>query len=151
VARTETRAAVDALTEVGACWRRAYQAWQQALEQRDRVISRAERRVLRATGGLGLGKWEAACQRRRINTMEEASIVARAVRARPEVRLAVEEADRLRAVEDEAVLAARLWLTEATKQMLGYGTIGRQITGLTPAELHQLARRPPPNTPVTTD
>jgi hypothetical protein len=151
VARTETWAAVDALTEAGACWQRAYQTWQQALEHRDRVISRAERRVLRATGGLGLREWEVACRRRRINTGDEASIVARAVRARPEVRLAVEDADRLRAVEDGAVLAARLALAEATKQMVGYGTIGRQLTGLTSAELRQLARRPPTNNPVTTD
>jgi len=151
VARTATLAAVDALTEAGACWQQAYQAWQQALEHRDRVISRAERRVLRATGGLGLRKWEAAGRRRRINTKEEASMVARAVRARLDVRLAVEDADRLRAAEDEAVLAARLGLTEATKQMLGYGTIGRQLTGLTSAELRQLARRPPTNSPVKTD
>jgi hypothetical protein len=151
VERTETWAAVDALTGAGACWQRAYQAWQQALEHRDRVISRAERRVLRATGGLGLSKWEAACRRGHINTREEASIVARAVRARPQVRLAVEEADRLRAVEDEAVLAARLGLTEATKQVLGYGSIGRQLTGLTSAELRRLARRPFTSTGVTTD
>ena len=151
MARTQTWAAVDALTEAGAGWQRAYQAWQQALEHRDRVISRAERRVLRATGGLGLRKWEAAGRRRRINTKEEASMVARAVRARLDVRLAVEDADRLRAAEDEAVLAARLGLTEATKQMLGYGTIGRQLTGLTSAELRQLARRPPTNSPVKTD
>jgi len=76
--------------------------------------------------------------------------VARAVRARPEVRMAVEEADRRRATEDEAVLAARLKLAEATKQMLGYGSVGRQLTGLTSAELHRLARRPPADIPVPT-
>jgi hypothetical protein len=151
VPRTETLAAVDALTEAGDCWQRAYRVWQQAVEHRDRVISRSERRVLRATGGLGLRQWEGACRRRRINTREEASIVARAIRTRPEVRMAVEEADRRRATEDEAVLAARLKLAEATKQMLGYGSVGRQLTGLTSAELRQLARRPPTDTPVPTD
>lgn len=135
MARPGTLAAVDALTEAGDCWQRAYRTWQQAVERRDRVISRYERRVFRATGGLGLRQWEAACRRRRINTGVEASIVARAVRARPEVRVAVEEADRLRATEEEAVLAARLKLAEATKQVLGYGGIGRQLTGLTSADL----------------
>ena len=77
--------------------------------------------------------------------------MARAVRARPEVRMAVEEADRRRATEDEAVLAARLKLAVATKHVLGYGSIGRQLTDLSSAELHQLARRPPTNTPVATD
>jgi hypothetical protein len=151
VARTETLAAVDALNEVGACWQRAYQAWQQALEHRDRVIARSERRVLRATGGLGWREWEAACRRRRIHTMAEASIVARAVRARREVRAVLEDADRLRAVEDEAVRACRLGLAEATREILGYGSVGRRITGLTSAELHRLARRQPTSTPVTTD
>jgi hypothetical protein len=148
VARTETLAAVETLTEAGACWQLAYQTWQQAVEHRDGVISRSERRVLRATGGLGVRQWEAACRRHRINTKAEASIVARAVRARPEVRMAVEGADRRRATENEAVLAARLKLAEATKQMLGYGRVGRQLTGLTSAELRQLARRPPTDTAV---
>jgi hypothetical protein len=40
-----------------------------------------------------------------MNTREEASIVARAVRAGPELRATVEEADGLRAAEDWAVLA----------------------------------------------
>ena len=140
VARTETLAAVDALTEAGDCWQRAYRTWQQAVEHRDRVISRSERRVVRAAGGLVVRQWEAASRRRHINTRAEASIVARAVRARPEVRMAVEEADRRRAREDEAILAARLKLADATKRVLGYGGIGRQLTGLTSAELHQLAR-----------
>ena len=131
---------VDALTEAGDCWQRAYRTWQQAVEHRDRVISRSERRVVRAAGGLVVRQWEAASRRRHINTRAEASIVARAVRARPEVRMAVEEADRRRAREDEAILAARLKLADATKRVLGYGGIGRQLTGLTSAELHQLAR-----------
>jgi hypothetical protein len=79
----------DALTEAADCWQRDYGAWQLALEHRRRVISRAERRVVRATGGLGRRKWETACRRRRINTRAEASIRARAVRARPEVRATV--------------------------------------------------------------
>jgi hypothetical protein len=40
-----------------------------------------------------------------------------------------------------------LELTEATKQVLGHGRIGQQLTGMTLAELHRLARRPR-NTPA---
>jgi hypothetical protein len=57
--------------------------------------------------------------------------------------VAVEEAERRRLDEDRTVLAARLTLAEATKQVLAYGTAGRQLTGLTSAELDDLARRPP--------
>jgi hypothetical protein len=35
-----------------------------------------------------------------------------------------------------------LELAEATKQVLGYGRLGQQLTGMTSAELHGLARRP---------
>jgi hypothetical protein len=149
VARTETLAAVDALTQAGDCWQRAYRMWQKAVEHRGRVAARADHRVVRATGGLGLRQWESVCRRRHINTSAEASLVARAVRARPEVRAAIEDAGRLRAVEDEAVLATRLALAEATKQVLQYGSVGRQLTGLASAELQRLVRRPYTDTPVT--
>jgi hypothetical protein len=83
-------AAVGALTEARDLWDRAYRAWSQAVERRDRVISESERRILRATGGLGLDAWEAACRRRRVNTMAEADSVARAVRSRRAAEMAVE-------------------------------------------------------------
>jgi hypothetical protein len=141
-------AAADELIAVGERWQRSYQAWQQAVEHRDEVIERAERQVVRATGGLGQHDWEAARRRRRIKTSAEARLVVRAGSARPEVQSAVEEAQQLQAVEEAAVLAARLELAEATKQVLGYGRLGQQLTGMTLAELHSLARRPR-NTPAT--
>jgi hypothetical protein len=98
--------------------------------------------------GLGLREWEAACRKRRINTRAEATMVARAVRARPQVMVVVAEADRHRAREDEAVLATSLRLAEATKLVLGYGRLGRQLTGLTSAELRQLAGYRPTDTGV---
>jgi hypothetical protein len=138
--------AADELIAAGDCWQRSYQAWQRAVEHRDRVIERAERRVVRATGGLGQRDWEAARRWRRVKTLGEASVVVGAGSARPEVQAAVEEAQ-LQAVEAASVLAARLELTEATKQVLGHGRIGQQLTGMTLAELHRLARRPR-NTPA---
>ena len=140
-------AAADELIAGGERWQRSYQAWQRAVEHRDRVIERAERQVVRATGGLGQRDWEAARRRRRIKTSAEASLVVRAGGARREVQAAVEEAQRLRAVEEAAVLTTRLELAEATKQVLGYGRLGQQLTGMTSAELHGLARRPL-NTPA---
>ncbi len=140
-------AAADELIAVGERWQRSYQAWQRAVEHRDRVIERAERRVVRATGGLGKRDWEVARRRRRIKTSAEASLVVRAGSAQPEVQAAIEEAQQLQAVEEAAVLAARSELAEATKQVLGYGRVGQQLTGMTSAELHGLARRPR-NTPA---
>jgi len=140
-------AAADELIAVGERWQRSYQAWQRAVEHRDRVIEQAERRVVHATGGLGQRDWQAARRRRRIKTSAEASLVVRAGSARPEVEAAIEEAQQLQAVEEAAVLAARLELAEATKQVLGYGRVGQQLTGMTSAELHGLARRPR-NTPA---
>jgi hypothetical protein len=139
--------AADELIAVGERWQRSYQAWQRAVEHRDRVIEQAERRVVRATGGLCLRDWEAAQRLRRIKTSAEASLVVRAGGARPEVQAAVEEAQQLEAIEDAAVLTARLELAEATKQVLGYGRLGQELTGMTSAELHRLARRPR-NTPA---
>ena len=134
--------AADELIAAGDCWQRSYQVWQRAVEHRDRMIKRAERRVVHATGGLGQRDWEAARRLRRIKTSAEASVVVRAGSTRSEVQAAVEEAQQLLAVEAAAVLAARLELAEATKQVLGYGRLGQQLTGMTSAELHGLARRP---------
>ena len=139
--------AADELIAANDCWQCSYQAWQRAVEHRDRVIERAERWIVRATGGLCLRDWEAARRRRRIKTSAQASVVVRAGSARPEVQAVVEEAQRLQAVEEAAVLATRLELAEATKQVLGYGRVGQQLTGMTSAELHGLARRPR-NTPA---
>jgi hypothetical protein len=149
VARTEVLAAVDALTEAGDSWQRAYRLWQKAVEHRDRAVEAHERRIVGVTGGLGLREWEAACRKRRINTRAEATMVARAIRARSQVMVLVAEADRHRAREDEAVLAASLQLAEATNLVLGYGRVGRQLTGLPSAELRRLAGHWPTDAGVT--
>jgi hypothetical protein len=132
----------DVLGEAVDSWRDAYARWCRAVEHRDRVTSACERQIVGATGGLGLGQWEAACCRRRIITAAEARLVARAIRARSAVHAAIENAERLREAEDAAVVAARLELAASTKQLLGYGRIGQQLTGLTSEELRWLARCP---------
>jgi hypothetical protein len=42
--------AADELIAAGDRWKGPYQTWQLAVEHRDRVIDRAERRAIRATG-----------------------------------------------------------------------------------------------------
>ena len=150
VARTEVLAVVDEMGEAADSWQRAHRMWLEAMEHRERLVKRAEVRIVRATGGLTLAEWRAACRRRRINTAGEATMVARAVRARPAVMAKVEEAKRLRLAEDMAVLAARLELAGVTRQMLGYGSVAWQLTGKSSKELRQLARRPRASSSVCT-
>jgi hypothetical protein len=132
----------DELIAAGDRWKRSYEAWQRAVGHRDRVMEQAERRIVGATGGVCLRDWEATCRQRRVKTSGEAGLVVRAVSARLEVDTAVGEAQRLQAVEETAVLATRLELAEATKQVLRYGRLGQQLTGMTSAELFRLTRRP---------
>ena len=139
---TEVIAGVDEIGEAADCWQSAHRVWLEVVEHRDRVVARAEARIVRARGGLTLAEWEAACRRRRINTAVEAAMASRAVRARPAVLAKIEEARRLLVAEDMAVLAARLELARATKQLLGYGSAACQLTGKSSRELRQLARRP---------
>lgn len=142
MARTEVTAA-KVLGEAAARWEAAYRTWQQAIACRDDVVARAERRIVDATGGLGLRRFEQARHRRRIYTTAEALMVARAVRARTAVDAAIAELHRARESADSVVMAARLELADATKHLLRYGSLAETLTGLEPAELRRLARRPP--------
>ena len=80
-------------------WRAAYEGWLSAGRARDGRVKEAERKLVAATGGLGLARSEAACRRQRILTVEDARLRARAVRARPAVEsaLSVREAGGRRA------------------------------------------------------
>ena len=140
--QNEQLAAADELIAAGDRWKRSYREWRRAVGHRDRVLQRAERRVVSTTGGLCLRDWEAARHRRRIMTSRQAIGVVRARRSRVEVRAALEEIRQLHAVEEAAVVAARLEMSEATKNVLRYGRLGHQLTGMTSAELGVLARRP---------
>ncbi len=128
-------------------WQAAYASWQAAVTERELELARADRRVLAATGGLRVAKWRAACQRRRIATVGDARLRARALRARPAVEEALAGRERVVAQSGEMVLVARLALAEASKRLVSYGPLGTQVTGLSVAELRRLARRPARSTP----
>ncbi len=140
------REGVDAAVEVVAVrverWQLALDGWRRATVRRDRLVARAAQDVVRATGGLGVRRWEAACRRRRIHTAADAAVVARAVRARPAVGAAVRTEQRVRATEDAAVTSARVELAAASRAVVELGRLAEQLTGLDSAELAWLARTP---------
>ncbi|MHB8296568.1 MAG: hypothetical protein ACYDH5_18540 [Acidimicrobiales bacterium] len=146
--RDEVSAAVDVVAEDAARFRHAYQRWERAVARRDRLVARAYLRLLRATGGLGYRRWALACRRQSIETVAEAVMVARAIRAGEAVQGALAERDRVRAAEEATVLAARIALAEASKAMARYGRLGEQLSGVTRSELRRLARRPPAAAPI---
>jgi hypothetical protein len=95
-----------------------------------------------ATGGSGVARWRAACRRARILTVQDAKLRARAVRARPVVEAALAERERVAAEGHEAMIAARSVLADASGRLAAYGPLAAVLTGLSPAELRRLARRP---------
>jgi hypothetical protein len=101
-----------------------------------------ERKLLAATGGLSVARFEAVCRRRSVRSVIEAKQKAAAIRARPAVEAAVSERDRRIAAADAAVLSARVVLAEASKIVLGYGTAGPPLVGRRREELRRFARRP---------
>jgi hypothetical protein len=141
--RDEVRKAVEKIADAGEGWRRAYDNWQKAVRERNRLAGRMERRVKEATGGLSVAAFEVACRRRYFHDVKDAKSKAAAIRARPAVTAAVAERDRLLAGADAKVVAARMVLAEESKAMAGYGTVGLDMTGLGAPELRRLARRPP--------
>ncbi|MDA8075087.1 MAG: hypothetical protein M0Z40_07620 [Actinomycetota bacterium] len=123
-------------------WRRAYGAWQRAVEKRDRLAGRTERRIRKATGGLSVARFEVLCRRRRVYTVEDAKRYARAARARPAVETAVAERDRLLADADVKVRAARIALAHASKAVAAYGRTGAAMIRRRATELRCFARLP---------
>ena len=130
------------LAEAARRWREAYQAWQSAMRRREELVSRYDAMVLAATGGLGLVRWRAACQRRRVLTVADAKLRARALRARPAVELAVAERGKVLAEQEAAVAGAREALRSASKELAAFGHLGAAAGGTELAELRRLARRP---------
>jgi hypothetical protein len=136
------RWAPGTLTGDAARWRRAHRAWQQAMERRDRHVARAERRLLAATRGLGYRRWAAACTRKRIYTIAEGLMNARAIRDQPAVEAAHAVLHQARTDGDAAVHTARIELADTSKALLRHGPAGAQAAGISEAELRRLARRP---------
>ncbi|MGH9063102.1 MAG: hypothetical protein ACRDZQ_03515 [Acidimicrobiales bacterium] len=141
--RAEVVAVAEGLVDEADAWRAAYERWQRAVARREREVARAEHRLVAATGGLGPHRWQQACHRRRILTVADARLRARAIRARPAVEAALVEQDRALAEAEAAVAAARRALAVESKLMQNYGALGASLTGLTTAELARLARRVP--------
>lgn len=123
-------------------WWAAYEGWLRAGRVRDLKVKEAERNLVSATGGLGFSRWEVACRRRRIATVDDGRLRARAVRARPAVEAALSACKRVVAKQEAAVLVARSELAKASRQVARYGTVGAMALGLSVGELRRLARDP---------
>ena len=140
--RFEPAAAAERLVEGAARWVDAYRSWEHAVKVGDRVRVRMERKLLGATGGLSVARFEAVCGRRSPRSVAEAQEKASAIRARPVVEVIVAERDLAVTAADATVLAARIVLAEASKVLLGYGTAGPRLVGRSRVELRRLARLP---------
>ncbi len=142
IVREEIRAAAEQLTDAAEHWRLAYDDWQRAIRVRDTVAKRMDRRVTKATGGLSVARFEATCRRRFFHDIGDAKAKARAIRARPAVEAAIAGRDRVVAIEDAKVRAARIALAEASKVLVRYGALGADTIGQSAPELRRLARQP---------
>jgi hypothetical protein len=142
VAGQGAKALAEELATDAEHWRAAYEVWLWAGRVRDRKVTEAERKLVAATGELGLAGWEAVCRRQRIVTVDDGRRRARAVRAIPAVETARSARERVMAEQEAAVIAARSELAKASRQMARYGEVGAAALGLESAELRRLARRP---------
>ena len=140
--QAELEAATKRLVEGAARWEDAYRGWEHAVGVRERVVAGMDRKLLEATGGLSVTRFEAVCRRRSVRSVAEAERKAFAIRARAAVEAAVAERDRAVAAADAAALAARIVLAEVSKDILGYGIAGPRLVGRNRAELRRLARLP---------
>ena len=143
VAGPGAKALAEELADDAEHWRAAYDRWLSAGRARDRKVKEAERRLVAATGGLGLAHWEAACRRRRLVTVDDARLRARAVRARPAVESALCVREAVVVEQAVAVFAARSELAQASRQMARYGVVGAMALGLSVGQLRRLAAGPP--------
>jgi hypothetical protein len=134
--------AAGGLAEAARRWREAYQAWESAMRRREALVSRYDAMVSAATGGLGLVRWGAACRRRRVLTVADAKLRARALRARPTVEVAVAERAKALAEQEVAVAGARDALRRASEELALFGHLGAAAGGTELVELRRLARRP---------
>ena len=130
------------LAETARRWREAYQAWESAVRRQEALVWRYDVKLLAATGGIGLVRWRAACQRRRVLTVADAKLRARALRARPAVDVAVAERAKALAEQEVAVASAREALCTASEELALFGHLGAVAGGTELVELRRLARRP---------
>lgn len=100
-----------------------------AVAHRQRELAAAERRLRRATGGVGTGRVARAAGRRRINTTAEAIRVARALRSGVAAQAAVSARRSVEVAEAERVRQAEAELTAAVRSLRSLGTLGQRILG----------------------
>jgi hypothetical protein len=137
--RHETERVLAELTANVQGWVEARAALATALQFRDAADRRTARRVLDATGGLGLRRWEADARRRGVATAAEALRHARALRIAPAVQAAIDEQQRSLEDAGRAVTIARAAVATAAAALVAYGPIGATAAGVTPVELTRLA------------
>jgi hypothetical protein len=131
------------MAEDAESWHEAHREWKLACSRRDEDVLRARERVLVATGGLGLGRWQAALRRRRFRTIEDAKIKAKALRARSAVEAALAELDSIVSDRGAEVSAAASRLGQCSERVTSYGNLAGIVTGMPIAELRGLARLAP--------
>jgi hypothetical protein len=138
--RVEIAMLAERMVEEADRWAAAHEAWHAAVRARIREVARAERRLVDATGGLGLRRWQIACRRRRIITVNDAQLRSRAVRARPATEATLAERDRVVARMDASLATAGTELAMRSAQLLSYGRLGVSLSGMTARELVRLAQ-----------
>lgn len=130
----------DRMAEDAESWLGAHRHWKLACSRRDEDVLRARERVVAATGGLGLGRWQAALRRRRFRTIEDAKLKSKALRARPAVEAALAVLDSIVSHHDAEVSAAASRLGQCSERVTSYGNLAAIVTGMSLAELRGLAR-----------
>ncbi|WP_298179809.1 hypothetical protein [Saccharomonospora sp.] len=103
-----------------------------ARAHQERALSQADRRLAAPTGEFGSELTTLSWKRRRINTVADAVLVARAVRAHPAAVEARRALEVVRTEESARVRAAEVALSAATSHLRSYGAIGNQIVDGTP-------------------
>jgi hypothetical protein len=134
------------MAEDAESWHEAHRDGKLACSRRDEQVLRARERVVAATGGLGLGRWQAALRRRRFRTIEDAKLKAKALRARPAVEAARAELDRIVSDRGAEVSAAASRLGQCSERVTSYGKLAAVVTGMPIAELRGLAHLAPHGT-----
>lgn len=121
------QAEASAFGDVAEAWLSATAELEAALRERDRATTRYGARLLRATGGRSLARFEALCRRRRFCDVADAVEKARALRARPKVLALAAERDAALLRCDERIAEARARLLDAAAVLDRFGPLGDAV------------------------
>jgi len=137
--RDEVARLAEEIVEAAERWQRAYEASEEAVERRARVVVSSERALRLATGGTSLAAWERTLGRRRVRTVADATSRAGALRRRAAVEAALADAARSLEAADAAVAAARATLGVDSARLVALGPLAASLVGRSVAELERLA------------